>query len=45
MTLPLLVPGEWKSSVHSIDFCSENAVKTMETTGKYMAVKYESTPY
>jgi hypothetical protein len=34
---------EEKSSVYSIQFGNEDAVKTVEATGEYLAVIYEST--
>jgi hypothetical protein len=40
MILSRLTTDEQKSSVHSIEFGSENAVKTMEAVGKYVIVIY-----
>jgi hypothetical protein len=43
MVLPRLMLDEQKSSVHSRDFSSEDAVKSMEVRSKYLAIIYEGT--
>lgn len=33
----------WRGSIEGTQFGSENAIKIMQTTGKYLAIMYEST--
>jgi hypothetical protein len=42
MKLPQLMLDEQASLVHSTQFSSKNAVKAMETTGRYLVVTNES---